>query len=454
MSELRVHVHEMDCADEAALVRRALAPNPGIHAIEFDLIHGLVDISYDDRETSEAALLRAVQSTGLGAHAVHGEDGQRVVAAEHAAHDERAPHGSTIATALSGLLFALGWLIEGLAADRWLDVFLGADQGAQDPRAAVAYALSAAAGLWPMWPRAIAAVRHLRLDMHALVCLTVIGAAAIGEWSEGAAVAFLFGLAHRMESWSIERARAEIAALVGRGPALVAEGRQKTSVASEAPAVPWPGSGATSGPAERWIERFAAIYTPTVTGAAVVVAVLPPLLDGQWSVWFYRALLFLVLACPCALVISTPVTMIAALSAAARRGVLVKGGAVLERAARARAASREGLADAGVTVASAQSAVLDQADVVLKPAGTPSPRAGDRAAEPEGSAIAMLIRLSRQAMRVVRQNVAIALMTKLAFLISAPFGFAPLWLAVLADTGATVIVTLNGLRLLRASPIE
>ena len=101
-----------------------------------------------------------------------------------------------------------------------------------------------------MWPRAIAAVRHLRLDMHALVCLTVIGAAAIGEWSEGAAVAFLFGLAHRMESWSIERARAEIAALVGRGPALVAEGRQKTSVQSEgAPAVTWPGSRATSGPA-------------------------------------------------------------------------------------------------------------------------------------------------------------------------------------------------------------
>ena len=90
-----------------------------------------------------------------------------------------------------------------------------------------------------MWPRAWASIRHLRLDMHALVCLTVIGAAAIGEWSEGAAVAFLFALAHRMEAWSIERARAEIAALVGRGPSLVAEGLQQ------------------SAPVERWIERFA-----------------------------------------------------------------------------------------------------------------------------------------------------------------------------------------------------
>jgi Zn2+/Cd2+-exporting ATPase len=60
-----------------------------------------------------------------------------------------------------------------------------------------------------------------------------------------------------------------------------------------------------------------------------------------------------------------------------------------------------------------------------------------------------LVDHARRAMRVVRQNVAIALLTKLAFLVSAPFGFAPLWMAVLADTGATVIVTLNGLRLSR-----
>jgi cation transport ATPase len=449
MKELRVHVHEMDCADEAALVRRALASNPAIQSIEFDLIHGFADIAFDERATSEEALLRIVQSTGLGAHAVHGEDGHRVVAAEHAAHDDRAPHGSTIATAVSGVLFAVGWLIEGLAADGWLDVFIGEAKGSHDPRAVVAYALSAAAGLWPMWRRAFAAVRHRRLDMHALVCLTVIGAAVIGEWSEGAAVAFLFGLAHRMESWSIERARAEIAALVGRGPSLVAEGRQKTAVASKnASAVAWLGPGGPSGPAERWIERFAAIYTPSVVAAAAVVAIIPPLVDGQWAVWFYRALLFLVLACPCALVISTPVTMIAALSAAARRGILVKGAAVLERAAQASLATRQGLADAGVIVASAQSTSVDRADVVLKPAGTSSPPAEAS----EERAIALLLRLARLAMRVVRQNVAIALMTKLAFLISAPFGFAPLWMAVLADTGATVIVTLNGLQLLSGPP--
>jgi cation transport ATPase len=437
MAHLRVHVHEMDCADEAALVRRVLAPNGAIRSIEFDLIHGFVDITYDERSTSEAALVNAVRDTGLGAHAVHGEDGHRAVAHEHAA-DAYRPHASTIATAISAALFLTGWVIEGVRAERWLDVFVDAGHRGHDRRAVVAYGLSAAAGLWPLWPRATAAIRHLRLDMHALVCLTVLGAAASGQWAEGAAVACLFGLAHRMEAWSIERARREIAALVGRGPSLVAEGPQQSAqLAPVTSAVErWSGSG---GETERWIERFAAVYTPAVVAAAVVVAIIPPLVDGVWSTWFYRALVFLVLACPCALVISTPVTMIAALSAAAQHGVLVRGGAVLERAARAATPSRQGLSEVGVVVVGAQAiAEIESADVVLT--------------KSDDQAVAQLVGHARRAMHVLRQNVAIALLTKLAFLAAAVVGFAPLWLAVLADTGATLIVTLNGLRLLGAGP--
>jgi len=86
-------------------------------------------------------------------------------------------------------------------------------------------------------------------------------------------------------------------------------------------------------PTERFIDRFSAWYTPTVVGVAVLVAVVPPLAFGaQWSVWVYRALAMLLIACPCALVISTPAAIAAGLSAGARRGLLLKGGAVLEAA--------------------------------------------------------------------------------------------------------------------------
>lgn len=88
---------------------------------------------------------------------------------------------------------------------------------------------------------------------------------------------------------------------------------------------------------EQWVERFARIYTPVVLGAAFLVALLPPLIWGAaWGVWVYRALVLLVIGCPCALVISTPVSIVAALTAAASHGVLIKGGLHVETPARLR----------------------------------------------------------------------------------------------------------------------
>ena len=87
-------------------------------------------------------------------------------------------------------------------------------------------------------------------------------------------------------------------------------------------------------PVEQWVEKFARYYTPAMIAVAFLVAVVPPMFGGQWGRWFYEALVMLVIACPCALVISTPVSIVAALTAAARAGVLIKGGAFLEAAGR------------------------------------------------------------------------------------------------------------------------
>jgi cation transport ATPase len=391
----------MDCADEAALIRHALA-RPGIQSLNFDLVGRRVDVLFSPEQISAAAILDAVAATGLAAHAHQAGD---VVGDDHHAHDHHHDAARWWAMA-SGVIFAIGWIVDGIYADSWTEAVFGRHGEhvghAHHPYAAIAYGAAAFTGLAPMIPRAVTSLRFGRLDMHVLVCLSAAGAAAIGQWAEAAAVAFLFAIAHLMEAWSIDRARQAVAALVGHEPSW-ADAR-----------------GAESAPVERWIERFAAVYTPVVTIAAFAVVLLPPLFDGQWGVWFYRGLIFLVLACPCALVISTPVTVVAALTSAARRGVLFKGGAPLERVAEAKSPSLQAVKEAGVVLTRDTDADIE-----------------------------FVVSHAKRAMRVIRQNVSLALATKFAFLVSAVFGVAPLWLAVVADTGATVAVTLNGLRLLR-----
>ena len=116
-----------------------------------------------------------------------------------------------------------------------------------------------------------------------------------------------------------------------------------------------------------------------------------------------------------------------------------KGGAPLERVATATSPTLQAVHEAGVNVQCRTSPKsVERIDVVLTC--------------DHDEDIEFLVSHAKRALRVIRQNVTIALATKFAFLVFAAFGAAPLWLAVMADTGATVVVTLNGLRLLRARP--
>ena len=85
---------------------------------------------------------------------------------------------------------------------------------------------------------------------------------------------------------------------------------------------------------EHFITRFARIYTPVVVALALALALIPPLLTGEWATWIYRALMFLVVSCPCALVISIPLTFFGGIGGASRKGILVKGAAFMDTLAR------------------------------------------------------------------------------------------------------------------------
>ena len=249
--------------------------------------------------------------------------------------------------------------------------------------------------------------RRLTFDIDLLMLLAALGAAALGEWVEGAFLLFLFSLAHALERYALGRARNAIRALADLAPPRarvlrdgreidvpieeVAQGetvvvrpaeripvdgevRQGRSAVNQAPitgeSVPVEktegdevfagtvnGEGALEvvttraagdrtldrvvqlveeaqtqkAPTQRFTDRFARIFVPTVLVAAVLLITIPPLLGfWGWGTSFYRGMALLVAASPCALALGTPSAVLAGIAQAARRGVLVKGGAHLE----------------------------------------------------------------------------------------------------------------------------
>ncbi len=377
-------IEGMDCHEEVAILERRLKRLPGLEAMTADVVAGRLRVAHDAARLSAAAIAEAVAGTGMRAWLEH-DAASRVTGGG-------ARTRQTLLVA-SGLMTGLGIALRLLDAAPWATV--------------PAFATAVVAGGWYWGRRAWSAARLFALDINALMLLAVLGAIGIGEWSEAAAVTFLFALAQWIESRNMERARLAIRALMELAPneALVrrdgrdvrvavdevdisdvlvvrpgekipldgtvaagaSEVNQAPITGESLPVAKTPGAEVFAGtinghgalevrvtrlrrdttlariidlvehaqseraPTQTSVERFARFYTPAVVLLALAVAVVPPLLLSQaWAEWAYRALVMLVISCPCALVLSTPVSIVSALAGAARKGVLIKGGRHLE----------------------------------------------------------------------------------------------------------------------------
>ena len=415
----------LDCAEEVLALRHALEPLEGVDELGFDLLSQRLTVHFDRERIGVAALGEAIGRTGMRAVPWAEADAQPVAGAGR----WRDPRLWLAAAGAASLVAGVAWhLLSGGA-------LLPALTGRAPPAASRAlYVLAAVAGLLPLLPKAAAAVRGLRPDMHLLMAVAIAGALALGDALEAGTVGALFALSLQLESWSIARARRAVAALLDLspreaevlhepGPAAAGEddgvaadddpahrhghrvpaaqvatgslvrvrpgerlpldgqvvaGRSEVDespiTGESRPVAKQPGDEAFAGtingrgtlelrttrpaddtmlaritrlvveaqsrrgPSERFVERFARVYTPVVLALAALAAVVPPLLLGRpWGTSIYDALVLLVIACPCALVISTPVSVVCALASAARRGVLVKGGRLIEAPAAVRA---------------------------------------------------------------------------------------------------------------------
>ena len=398
---LRLRIHGMDCAEEVSILKRELVPLVGSDdRLGFDLLNGKLTVNLDGADVTQGDVLAAIERTGLRAE-VWDDAPDRDSELTFWQRNQR-----TVMTTISGVAGGIGLALQ---------LSLGEADESLPVIAISFYLVSIATGLLLVLPKAWRSLVSLRPDMNLLMSVAVVGAIAIGEWFEGAAVAFLFSVSLLLESWSVGRARRAIASLMDLSPPTAHLRDEDGKISDVAPAdvpvgstvvvrpgekIPLDGrvligiggvnqapitgesvpvekepgdevfagtingdglleiettkaaddttlariikmvgdAGSKRAPSEKWVEKFAAVYTPVVMIVALLMLVIPPLaFGGDWSVWLYRSLVLLVIACPCALVISTPVSVVAALAAAARNGVLIKGGVFIELPAQLKA---------------------------------------------------------------------------------------------------------------------
>ncbi len=383
----RLMVSGLDCASCAEKLKEKVASLEGVGQVQLNFGAGTMVVEHIN---PCSRLLKAVSESGYA-----GWVQQKGTPAKESGSVWQKRR--TQLTLLSGLL--LGAAVLG----GWLGM---------PPQMVIAlYAASMAAGGFFVVRMGLYSLKALSPDMNLLMIIAALGAVAIGEWSEGAVVVFLFSLGNTLQSFSMDKTRRSLKTLMELAPkeALVVEGGQEWKVpvkelslkdvirVKPGERIPMDGevikgfsavdqspvtgesmpvekgqgeevfAGTVNGqgsldilvtklskdntisrimhlveqaqaqkaPTQQFVDVFARYYTPAVILSALAVAFVPMLFFRQpFQPWFYRALVLLVISCPCALVISTPVSIVSAIGSASRNGLLVKGGAYLEELSR------------------------------------------------------------------------------------------------------------------------
>lgn len=390
---LRLRIEQMDCPAEEALVRKALVGQAGIGALSFDFINRTLTIS--DGPVDPAQVVVALAGVGLRAEPLAAGNPDRVAAAAPASRISShrqwllsalagvAAIGSEVAAYASGT--ETSWVVAALALTA---VALGGRETLRKGWIAlrsftlnihllmmVAVTGAVLIGEWPeaavvIWLFGLAElIERASLDrarnaIRGLLDLAPEKATvreADGRWVEVGAETVLVGTVVRVRPSE----RIALDGLVAAGESTV---NQAPITGESMPVNKSAGDPVFAGtinergvleirvtapkgestldriarsvqdaqgqraPTQRFVDQFARVYTPIVFAVALLMALVPPLAFGlPWLDWIYKALVLLVVACPCALVISTPVTVVSGLAAAARRGMVIKGGLYLEQ---------------------------------------------------------------------------------------------------------------------------
>ena len=381
----RIRIEQMDCPTEERLIRDALGRLPGVAGLHFNLLQRVLTVSHD--EGMLAQVLPAIRALGFTPQIEDDRTAQQPAAAPAKKNWWPLALAGGVATASEVVHFAgLGpdWLVALLAVaailmcglntykkgwialkNRNLNInalmsiaVTGAVLIGQWPEAAMVMVLFTLAEL--IEARSLDRARNAIRGLMDLAPPRATVQQADGSWQEldvqdiglGAVVRVRPGERISLdgevvggsstvnqapitgESLPVEKrvGDAVFAGTINEAGSLefrVSAAARDTTLARIIHAVEE--AQGSRAPTQRFVDQFSRIYTPLVFAFALAVAVLPPLvIGGAWLDWVYRALVLLVVACPCALVISTPVTIVSGLAAAARKGILIKGGVYLE----------------------------------------------------------------------------------------------------------------------------